>query len=177
MKLGPRIIRYLLMGLLVLWFPLVPLLALDAPTQVNDGTGSDIDYSTDTSSYSANWTQIDWSSADPDPVDDNELRYLVDLQKNTLTGWQEVSDGLDKEITAIYSNLPATQTTVNQILEDGVEYRVSVSTYLYRGGAAASEQSDAPSYSNGFLVDVTKPTASIDALSSIQTDTTFLVEW
>ena len=69
------------MGLLVLWFPLVPLLALDAPQQVNDGTGSDIDYTNNTSSYSANWNQIDWSSADLVPVDGNELRYLVDLEK------------------------------------------------------------------------------------------------
>ncbi|MFO7850058.1 MAG: hypothetical protein R6V67_08885, partial [Spirochaetia bacterium] len=82
MKPVPRIVYYLL-GVLVLWFPSVPLLALDAPTQVNDGTGSDIDYTNNTSSYSANWDQIDWSSASQELSDGDTLRYDIYLLDET----------------------------------------------------------------------------------------------
>ncbi|MFW6208223.1 MAG: hypothetical protein ACOC7X_05905 [Spirochaetota bacterium] len=151
MKPGPRIIRYLLLGLLVLWFPSVPLLALDAPTQVNDGTGSDIDTQSSLSKYSANWTAPNWDSADPEPASGDTLSYIVSLEKNTDTGWEEVSNGAG-EIQSEYPDLPATRISVNIALTRGVEYRVGVVAQIDRGGASAPEKSDPPAYSDGFLV-------------------------
>src|SRR6056297_55046 len=126
MKPGPKLIFYYLLGLLVLWFPLVPLPALDAPAWVNDGAGSDIEYTNNDSEYSANWEQIDWSSA-PEPLEDGHiLVYEVDLEKNTNSGWQEVSDGLDEELSSDPPVLPDTKATVSEALIEGTEYRVKV---------------------------------------------------
>ena len=37
--------------------------ALNPPAWVNDGTGADIDYTNNNSSYSANWAAVDFSEA------------------------------------------------------------------------------------------------------------------
>ncbi|MCF7949239.1 MAG: hypothetical protein K9M94_11690 [Spirochaetia bacterium] len=184
MKPVPKIIYYLLLGVLVLWFPLVPLLALDAPTQVNDGTGSDIDYSTNTSSYSANWTQIDWSSADPDPIDGDRLVFEISLQWWNGASWQTI-DGTQERNESIYPTLPSTVFQNAYTLTENRNYRNIINSkveYLVNRGTLAApsyppDEASPEKVTNGFLVDSINPTASIDALSSIQTENPFLVEW
>src|SRR6056297_166821 len=105
MKPGPKLIFYYLLGLLVLWFPLVPLPALDAPAWVNDGAGSDptedIDEQSDLTGYSAHWAEIGWGAADADPVDGDTLRYEIVLY-NVTDGGEELVDGGGGSVESLY---------------------------------------------------------------------------
>ncbi len=184
MKPGPKLIFYYLLGLLVLWFPLVPLPALDAPAWVNDGAGSDIsediDEQSDLTGYSAHWDEINWDSADAKPVSGDTLRYEIVL--HNVTEGEDVS-GAGGSVETEYDhndpNYPDNSFSTDVTLQNNNDYKVRVRGVIIRdtGGAGAPDEYSVYEESDGFLAYNSPPTAQIDSLDEVQPETDFTVSW
>ncbi len=139
-----------------------------APAWVRDGTGADLDLTTNNSSHSANWAASDFGGAGSGDT----LRYQYVLQEND-GGWGDV-DG-PYNLDALYPATPPTHFTRSASLGDGL-YRIRVRS----GYGSAVGWTYSPSYTNsdGFIVDSTPPTAGVDPWSPpIQTTNTINVSW
>ncbi len=186
MKPGPKFFIIILLGLLVLWFPTIPLLALDAPAWVNDGTGSastdDIDEQSDLTGYSAHWDAVPWSAADADPVSGDTLRYDIRLY-NVTDGGAELVDAGSGSVESVYdgseSSYPDTSFSTDLDLQNNNDYEVRVRGYIERdtGGAGAPDEASDYTASDGFLAYNSPPTAQIDSLNEVQPELDFSVSW
>ncbi len=155
MKPKPWVVVYLLTGLLVLSFLPQPLLALDPPTSVRDGTGSDIDEQLSYARYAANWGSPSWDSASSDPVNGDTVGFIIILQRRSGASWQTVPGaGGRNEVVWDGNTFPATTFSKNVTLTKGYEYRVGVQAFLYHPAGAAAEIDEKSdfAYSDGFLV-------------------------
>ena len=159
---------------LILLFVLVTLLlgfnlgfSLNKPAWVKDGTGEDIDYTNNNTSYSANWAAVDFSEA---TGFGGQIGYYYNLYyyDPLLHEFNLVEQGT---VDATYPNIPNTRITKSYNLDDG-RYFIRVRSFISKLDLI-SDWTD----SDGFRVDTTPPSVTMQSLSSTQSSTSFSVSW
>ncbi len=161
----------MLLFLLILFFFPTNLFAQNPPDPawINDGPGDDVDYWTDTDSFSCNWAAIVW----PDIAADREKKYTVELYQDT----NEIKLVDIPNSTGTIADPP----TEAQFLIDGglTEIDGYYVKIVAKYAPLAGGWIDAPgnTVSDGFVVDATPPTAAMAALTAVQESSSFTVSW
>lgn len=145
-------------------YPQIP-----APSWVNDALVTDIDYTNVTTSFSASWESIDWNKTSGE----SDIGYDYYLKKDVGNDYSTVQDG---SIETTLPQVPVSYVTeqLTPAITEGL-YRIEVQSK--RSVLAGGWQYSEIAYSDGFIVNTTPPSASMDTLSNQQTTTSFSVSW
>ncbi len=144
--------------------------SLEPPAEVRDGMGADIDFTGNSTSYSANWDPVDFSEAE----NGQHIRYEIEI------GYYIGGDFITKDSSnyeTVYPDVPQTSITKSYSLQErNYIIRVRSGKYIESGPLPYWDYSSWRD-SDGFTVDVTPPSVQFQPINSTQSSATFLLSW